>query len=99
MSTPPPIQPEQEVRSFCEQYEWEYVPAKRRIQRTFVCDSFLDAAAFIGEIATIAEAQNHHPDLLLDRYQCVRVMLTTHASGGVTAQDLRLALAITERRH
>jgi len=52
--------------------------------------SFVEAIAFVGRVADLAEAANHHPDLDI-RYRKVRVALSTHDSGGLTALDLALA--------
>ena len=50
------------------------------IETWFVAPSFVDAVAFIGEIAEAAEAANHHPDLDL-RYRRLHVRLTSHDAG------------------
>ena len=42
------------------------------------------AIEFVNGIARLAEAANHHPDLDI-RYRKVRVALTTHDEGGITA--------------
>jgi 4a-hydroxytetrahydrobiopterin dehydratase len=63
------------------------------IERTVELASFPEAIAFVGRVAVLAEEANHHPDLDI-RYRKVRVLLTTHDEGGLTARDLRLAGAI-----
>lgn len=74
--------------------KWTYIPASNRIEKEYQRQNFLDAVAFIQAIATLAEQQDHHPDLLLHGYKRVRVMLTTHSAGGVTQNDLDLARSI-----
>lgn len=54
---------------------------------------FRQAVAFVVRVAFEAEAANHHPDIDV-RYNRVRVALSTHSEGGVTAKDLDLAVAI-----
>lgn len=54
---------------------------------------FEDAMTFVKEVAAVAEAAGHHPDLDI-RYNRVRVFLTTHDEGGVTDRDLAVARAI-----
>ena len=44
-------------------------------------------------IGFLAEAADHHPDLDV-RWRKVRVALTTHDSGGLTANDVDLARQI-----
>ena len=60
------------------------------IRRDFRFDSFPAAIAFINRVATLAEAENHHPELR-NVYAEVTVVLTSHDAGGVTAKDLDLA--------
>ena len=66
------------------------------IETWFVAPSFLDAVAFIGEIADAAEAANHHPDLDL-RYRRLHVRLSSHDAHGLTDRDGALAATISER--
>jgi 4a-hydroxytetrahydrobiopterin dehydratase len=63
------------------------------IEKTFECASFPDAIAFVVRIGFLAEAADHHPDLDI-RWRRVRVALTTHDSGGLTASDVDLAQQI-----
>ncbi|MEN3314231.1 MAG: 4a-hydroxytetrahydrobiopterin dehydratase [Acidimicrobiaceae bacterium] len=56
-------------------------------------EDFPQAVAFVVRVAFAAEAADHHPDLDV-RYNHVRVALSTHSAGGVTAKDLELAAAI-----
>lgn len=48
-----------------------------------------------GMIAFLAEAANHHPDLLLT-YPRVTVRLSSHDAGGITERDLDLARRIEQ---
>jgi len=63
------------------------------ITRTFEFDHFMDAIAFINEVAEAAERLEHHPDVNI-RYTTVKLSLQTHSEGGVTEWDLELARAI-----
>ena len=63
------------------------------ISREFRLDSFAGAIAFVVRLSYAAEAADHHPDLDI-RYSRVRVTLSTHSEGGVTAKDLDLARII-----
>ena len=58
--------------------------------RTFRFADFVRAVDFVEELAEIAEAQRHHPDIDI-RYNKVRLRLVTHDAGGVTARDVDLA--------
>lgn len=82
---------DEEVRSELGQLEgWEL--GEGEIVRQFRFSSFRDAVAFVVRLSYEAEAANHHPDLDI-RYNKVRVGLSTHSEGGVTAKDLDLARA------
>jgi 4a-hydroxytetrahydrobiopterin dehydratase len=70
---------------------WE--PGDGQISREYRLDSFAGAIAFVVRLSYAAEAANHHPDLDI-RYSKVRVTLSTHSEGGVTAKDLDLARTI-----
>ena len=75
---------------------WSYDSQNTRIERTFVRKNFLDAVAFIQQIAPLAQARDHHPDILLSEYENVKVMLSTHSAGGITENDFDLARAIDQ---
>jgi 4a-hydroxytetrahydrobiopterin dehydratase len=60
------------------------------IVKEYHFDGFGDAIAFVVGLAFRAEKANHHPDLDV-RYNRVRVALSTHSDGGITAKDLALA--------
>jgi len=49
------------------------------------------AIAFVERVAQVAEDSNHHPDILVHGWNKVRLTLSTHSEGGVTAADLALA--------
>jgi 4a-hydroxytetrahydrobiopterin dehydratase len=56
---------------------------------------FAGAIAFVNRVATVAEEQGHHPDILVHGWNKVRLTLSTHSAGGaVTENDHALADAI-----
>lgn len=61
--------------------------------KTFEKADFREAVAFVGRIADLAEAANHHPDLTI-RFKRVTVSLTTHKARGVSGRDFLLAQQI-----
>jgi 4a-hydroxytetrahydrobiopterin dehydratase len=63
------------------------------IRKTYTFESFSAAIAFANRVAELAEAQDHHPDILV-QYRKVTLALTSHDAGGLTARDFRLAQAI-----
>ena len=70
------------------------VPSWRRegkmIVREFEFKDFLGAIGFVNQIAEAAESAWHHPDIDI-RWNKVRLSLTTHDQGGLTAKDFDLA--------
>lgn len=64
-----------------------------QLVRTFTFEDFRAAVSFVNELAMVAEEANHHPDIDI-RYNRVRLSLSTHSAGGLTAKDFTLATAI-----
>ena len=58
---------------------------------------FAAALAFVNAVGAAAEAANHHPDIDI-RWNTVRLVLTTHDSGGITLLDLALAGVVDRLR-
>jgi 4a-hydroxytetrahydrobiopterin dehydratase len=73
---------------------WSHNTEKMQLEKKFARKNFLDAAAFINQIAGVAEQHDHHPDVLLSGYKNVLVMLSTHSAGGITQNDFDMAGAI-----
>lgn len=65
------------------------------IEKTFRFADFREALAFVNRIAEPAEQQDHHPDVTIHWNEVV-LSLWTHASGGLTERDSRLARTIDE---
>ncbi len=51
---------------------------------------FRSAFAFLVQVALLAERADHHPEIW-NVYDRVRLSLTTHDAGGLTARDFELA--------
>jgi 4a-hydroxytetrahydrobiopterin dehydratase len=63
------------------------------IVKTFDCQTFAGAIAFVVQVAFLAERADHHPDIDI-RWRNVRIALTTHDAHGLTNRDLDLATEI-----
>jgi 4a-hydroxytetrahydrobiopterin dehydratase len=64
--------------------------------RTFSFSDFKEAMAFLVQVAFLAEAQNHHPEIF-NVYNKVTLTLRTHDAGNiVTAKDVALAESVNE---
>jgi 4a-hydroxytetrahydrobiopterin dehydratase len=64
------------------------------LTKTFTFKGFKGAVAFVNRVAEAANAANHHPDIHLEGYKRVRIVLTTHIAHGLTDADVDLARRI-----
>ncbi len=71
---------------------WSITEAGGHLQltRTFEFKGFQPGVELVNRFAAIAEAEGHHPDLVL-AYGSLTVLLWTHAAGGLTENDFILA--------
>jgi len=69
---------------------WEQQSGRDAIRRQYVFKDFVQAFAFMTQVAIIAEKRNHHPEWS-NVYNKVDFTLTTHDAGGVTQRDIDLA--------
>lgn len=66
------------------------------IRKTYTFKNFVEAMAWVTQVAFLAEAHGHHPDIDI-RYNRVTLALVTHDAGNqVTQKDLDLARAIEQ---
>ena len=70
---------------------WEY--DDNAIRKLYRFKQFMDGIRFIDRVAEIAEAADHHPDILVN-YTRVTFICSTHSEGGVTEKDFALASEI-----
>lgn len=54
---------------------------------------FRASVLYVGAVAYLAEAANHHPDVAIS-WNKVRLTLSTHSAGGLTENDFALARQI-----
>ena len=64
------------------------------IVRELELPDFATAMAFVNAVAALAEAANHHPDILIHGWNKVKLTLSTHSADGLTQSDLDLARGI-----
>ena len=75
---------------------WGLGEDSKSIQKFFVFKNFVQAVDMINLIKNIAEEQGHHPDLHLTGYKNLKVVLYTHALGGLTENDFIVAAKINQ---
>lgn len=67
------------------------------IVRVYEFDDYLHGVNFAQMVGEIAEAQFHHPEMVV-RYKEVEIRLTTHDEGGITDADVEMAELIEAER-
>jgi 4a-hydroxytetrahydrobiopterin dehydratase len=67
------------------------------IRKTFKFQGFSDAIGFVGRVAVIAAAWDHHPDIDV-RWNKVKLVYSTHDAGGLTEMDFAAAESIEGQR-
>jgi 4a-hydroxytetrahydrobiopterin dehydratase len=71
--------------------EWRL--AGREIERTFEHASYAATIAFVNAVAQLAEAEDHHPDMLVGYRRCT-VRFSTHRTGGLSLNDFVCAAKV-----
>ncbi|HKA13076.1 MAG TPA: 4a-hydroxytetrahydrobiopterin dehydratase [Candidatus Dormibacteraeota bacterium] len=91
----PPMNAEQIAPLLAELDGWRVEEAGNHAQlvKRFRFPDFVSAVGFVNQITPLAEAEQHHPDLLVSWGQ-VRVQLWTHVAGGLTENDFVMAAKI-----
>lgn len=92
-----PVLAESEVDTALEEQQLHWTREGDELTTTVKLHDFAAALAFVNAVGAAAEAANHHPDIDI-RWNKVRLVLTTHDSGGITLLDLALAGAIDRLR-
>lgn len=72
--------------------QWQLIDGKK-IERQFTFKDFVEAMKFVNEVAVLAEAEGHHPDIEIF-YNKVTLTLWTHASNGLSENDFIMAKKI-----
>jgi 4a-hydroxytetrahydrobiopterin dehydratase len=78
-----------EIESRLDGSEWER--EEDEIVREWTFENFAEALAFVNRVGETAEEANHHPDILVHGWNKVRLSLTNHSAGGLTAVDFEMA--------
>ena len=73
---------------------WRLSDAAARLRKDWQVEDFRAGIEFFAQVAELAEAEGHHPDLHLEGYRNVRIELWTHAIGGLSENDFILAAKI-----
>lgn len=71
---------------------WEVSDGKK-IVKSFSFPDFKHTMAFVNKVADLAEAEGHHPDMIISYAKAV-IALSTHAVKGLSENDFILAAKI-----
>jgi 4a-hydroxytetrahydrobiopterin dehydratase len=74
---------------------WRLVEGRSAISKQFQFANFNAAWGFMSRVALLAEQQDHHPEWS-NVWNKVDITLSTHDAGGLSARDVKLAMAIEE---
>ena len=78
-----------EISGRLESLDWKH--EGEHIVRDWQFKDFAEAIAFVNRVAEVAEQANHHPDIIVHGWNKVRLSLTNHSAGGLTAVDFDMA--------
>jgi 4a-hydroxytetrahydrobiopterin dehydratase len=74
--------------------EWSVVE-EHHITRSFGFPDFKQALDFVNRVGAVAEAQGHHPDILL-AWGKAEITMSTHKINGLTESDFIMAAKIDQ---
>ena len=86
----PPLTPEEVGAHQRQTPEWRVQDEAQRIERTFKFRNFAEAFGFVRQVADLAEAEGHHPDISFG-WGYVTVSLQTKKIKGLHENDFIMA--------
>jgi 4a-hydroxytetrahydrobiopterin dehydratase len=75
--------------------KWKLRKDEPRLWREFTFKDFVRAMKFVNKVAELAEEEGHHPDFHI-HYDKVKLVLWTHALGGLSENDFIVAAKIND---
>jgi 4a-hydroxytetrahydrobiopterin dehydratase len=91
----PPLTPEEVAAHQRQTPAWRVQDEARRIERTIKFKNFAEAFAFVQQIAHLAEAEGHHPDISFG-WGYVTVSLQTKKIKGLHENDFIMAAKLDQ---
>ena len=76
--------------------QWQVVEGW--LQRRFNFSGYAATMAFVNAVAALAQAQDHHPDMLVRWGDCT-LRWQTHSAGGLTLNDCICAAKVDALAH
>ncbi len=93
-----PVATTDEINAYKRQIpEWDVVTVQgtQSLKRTFGFKNFKQALVFVNQVSELAEAEYHHPTLILN-WGRVEVLWTTHKIKGLHKNDFSMAARTDE---
>jgi len=87
----------QQIKDYLQQITHWNITTEQEIQRTFTFNDYDQTIAFVNTVASIAQQEDHHPELQVSYKNCI-VTFTTHAVNGLTLNDFICAAKINKLR-
>jgi len=75
-----------------------WIESDNHIAKDFQFTDYAQVVAFVNQVAGLAAAEDHHPDIMFG-FNRVRVVFTTHSVRGVSVNDLICAARIEAMRN
>lgn len=91
----PALTPDQAKKLLKQTPGWDINDDATEICRKWKFEDFSKAMTFVNAVAALAEAEDHHPDIIIN-YSRVTLKLSTHAIGGLSENDFIMAAKINE---
>ncbi len=88
--------PKEKAQEYLKQLNGWRLIGSTRIEKNYHFTDFAEAMKFVNRVADIAEAEDHHPDMLLHGWNKVRLTLSTHAIKGLSVNDFILAAKVDQ---
>lgn len=80
-----------ELALFLENTDWHHSIADHNIVKQFDFADFEAAMVYVLAVAGIAIADDHHPDIHLEDYRYVTIVLTSHACKSISHADINMS--------
>lgn len=93
----PPLNREKIDELILQISHWVYTEKPHdMISKTYTFENFAKALEFVNTVGALAEAEQHHPNIVLYDYKHVRLELNTHAIEGLSENDFIVAAKIDQ---
>lgn len=82
---------------YLEQVEaWSIIENDTKMEREYEFKDFKEALDFVNRAGEIAEEEGHHPNIYIHDWNKVKMILFTHAIGGLSINDFVVAVKIDQ---